>query len=109
MHSSLFNLSLFLNNAYFHISAPRNVEKKTPAKPTGLGGMPAIAMGDIQSIKDRLKKVNVAKAPPPKAEPKTYTDHNELKSKFDFFKNKEKEGMSLEIFLLCYYLSFALL
>ncbi|XP_076104100.1 uncharacterized protein LOC143072862 isoform X5 [Mytilus galloprovincialis] len=72
---------------------PRNVEKKQPVpKPTGMG-MPAIGMGDILNIKDRLKKVQPQKEPE-KKEPKQYTDHNELQAKFNFFKNKEREDSS---------------
>ncbi|XP_063435132.1 B-cell linker protein-like isoform X3 [Mytilus trossulus] len=73
---------------------PRNVEKKQPVpKPTGMG-MPAIGMGDILNIKDRLKKVTVPQKEPDKKEPKQYTDHNELQAKFNFFKNKEREDSS---------------
>ncbi|XP_076104102.1 uncharacterized protein LOC143072862 isoform X6 [Mytilus galloprovincialis] len=72
---------------------PRNVEKKQPVpKPTGMG-MPAIGMGDILNIKDRLKKVQPQKEPE-KKEPKQYTDHNELQAKFNFFKNKEREALA---------------
>ncbi|VDI42610.1 Hypothetical predicted protein [Mytilus galloprovincialis] len=72
---------------------PRNVEKKQPVpKPAGMG-MPAIGMGDILNIKDRLKKVQPQKEPE-KKEPKQYTDHNELQAKFNFFKNKEREDSS---------------
>lgn len=49
-------------------------------------------MGDIQNIKDRLKKVSVRKSEPEQKEPKVYTDSNELQSKFNFFKQKEQEG-----------------
>ncbi|XP_052101456.1 B-cell linker protein-like isoform X4 [Mytilus californianus] len=73
---------------------PRNIEKKQPVpKPTGMG-MPAIGMGDILNIKDRLKKVSVPQKEPEKKEPKQYTDHNELQAKFNFFKNKEREDSS---------------
>ncbi|CAC5356009.1 BLNK [Mytilus coruscus] len=73
---------------------PRNVEKKQPVpKPAGMG-MPAIGMGDILNIKDRLKKVSVPQKEPEKKEPKQYTDHNELQAKFNFFKNKEREDSS---------------
>ncbi|VDI42607.1 lymphocyte cytosolic protein 2 [Mytilus galloprovincialis] len=72
---------------------PRNVEKKQPVpKPAGMG-MPAIGMGDILNIKDRLKKVQPQKEPE-KKEPKQYTDHNELQAKFNFFKNKEREALA---------------
>lgn len=73
---------------------PRNVEKKQPVpKPAGMG-MPAIGMGDILNIKDRLKKVSVPQKEPEKKEPKQYTDHNELQAKFNFFKNKEREALA---------------
>ena len=60
--------------------------------PKGGVGTPAIAIGDIQNIKDKLKKVSVSKPEPEQKEPKVYTDSNELKAKFSFFKRKEQEG-----------------
>lgn len=49
-------------------------------------------MGDIQNIKDRLKKVSVPRSEPEQKEPKLYTDSNEMKEKFKFFQQKEQEG-----------------
>lgn len=78
-------------------------------KPTGMG-MPAIGMGDILNIKDRLKKVQPQKEPE-KKEPKQYTDHNELQAKFNFFKNKEREGKLKCFIIYCkmFYVSFKVL
>lgn len=69
---------------------PRNTAHK-PLAPKGGVGTPAIAIGDIQNIKDKLKKVSVSKPEPEQKEPKVYTDSNELKAKFSFFKRKEQE------------------